>query len=81
MWQVRNEIINTSIILEKDYNDDIPIILEEELAYNDGEVYKMYDEELDCTFYDIDCGCSYKERDTSAKLACIRLEDEEVFYV
>lgn len=58
-----------------------PTILEEELPYNDGEVYKMYDEELDCTFYDIDCGCSYRERNASAKLACIRLEDEEVFYV
>ena len=58
-----------------------PTILEEELPYNEGEVYKMYDEEQDCTFYDIDCGCSYRERNASAKLACIRLEDEEVFYV
>ena len=41
----------------------------------------MYDEELDCTFYDIDCGCSYRERHLAAKLACIRLEDEAVFYV
>ena len=58
-----------------------PTILEEELPYNNGEVYKMYDEELDCTFYDIDCGCSYRERHLAAKLACIRLEDEAVFYV
>ena len=58
-----------------------PTILEEELPYNNGEVYKMYDEELDCTFYDIDCGCSYRERLLAAKLACIRVEDEAVFYV
>ena len=58
-----------------------PTILEEELPYNDGNVYKSYDEEIDCTFYDIDCGCAYKARHENAKLACIRLEDEQIFYV
>ena len=57
-----------------------PTILEEELPYNAGDVYKFYDDEADCTFYDIDCGCAYKERYPGAKLACIRLEDEQVFY-
>jgi len=58
-----------------------PTVLEEELPYNDGNVYKFYDEDMDCTFYDIDCGCAYKERYPNAKLACIRLEDEKIFYV
>ncbi len=58
-----------------------PTILEEELPYNEGNVYQLYDEEMDCTFYDIDCGCAYKERYSNAKLACIRLEDEKIFYV
>lgn len=58
-----------------------PTILEEELPFNDGNVYKSYDEEIDCTFYDLDCGCAYKGRHSNAKLACIRLEDEEIFYV
>lgn len=58
-----------------------PTTLEEELPYNDGNVYKSYDEDMDCTFYDIDCGCAYRARRTNAKLACIRLEDEKIFYV
>ena len=58
-----------------------PTTLEEELPFNDGDVYKSYDEELDCTFYDIDCGCSTRGRRENAKLACIRLDDEQIFYV
>ena len=48
-----------------------------------GEVYRLYDKKKDCTFYDIDCGCGYKESDRfqNCRLACIRLEDEQVFYV
>lgn len=58
-----------------------PTIFEEELPYNHGEVYRFYDEEMDCIFYDIDCGCAYREQRPEAKLACIRLEDEAFFYV
>lgn len=58
-----------------------PTTLEEELPFNDGNVFKLYDEEIDCTFYDIDCGCSSREHMDNAKLACIRLEDEKIFYV
>ena len=58
-----------------------PTILEEELPYNDGNVYMSYDEDLDCIFYNIDCGCAYRSRKKNAKLACIRLEDEKIFYV
>lgn len=58
-----------------------PTIMEEELPYNYGNVYMMYDEDLDCTFYDIDCGCAYRKQCASAKLACIRLEDEAIFYI
>lgn len=58
-----------------------PTILAEEFPYNAGEVYRMYDKETDCIFYDIDCGCAMSSRYAEAKLACIRLEDEKVFYV
>lgn len=58
-----------------------PTIFENELPYNNGDVYSFYDEELDCKFYDIDCGCAYRNKCNTAKLACIRLEDEKVFYV
>ena len=58
-----------------------PTTADQEFPYNDGNVYRMYDEDQDCIFYDIDCGCSMKKVDSNAKLACIRLEDEKIFYV
>lgn len=58
-----------------------PTILEEELPYNNGDVYKAYDEDMDCTFYDIDCGCAFRKKRSNAKLACLRLDDEKIFYV
>lgn len=58
-----------------------PTTSDEEFPYNDGNVYRMYDEDLDCIFYDIDCGCAMKKIRKNAKLACIRLDDEEKFYV
>ena len=58
-----------------------PTIKEEEFPYNNGDVFRMYDEEQDCTFFDIDCGCSWREKKKNAKLACIRMEDENVFYI
>ena len=58
-----------------------PTIVKGEFTYNKGQVFRFYDKEKDCTFYDIDCGCVFRERKPSAKLACIRLEDEAIFYV
>jgi serine/threonine protein phosphatase 1 len=58
-----------------------PTIVEQELPFNDGNVYRSYDKDTDCIFYDIDCGCAFKGKRPNAKLACIRLEDEEVFYL
>ena len=58
-----------------------PTTLEEEIPYNEGNVYKSYDEDMDCTFYDIDCGCASRNRKSNAKLACLRLNDEKIFYV
>ncbi len=58
-----------------------PTILRESFAYNKGNVFRYYDQEKDCIFYDIDCGCVFRRQEADAKLACIRLEDEKVFYV
>lgn len=58
-----------------------PTIVEGEFTYNGGDVFRYYDEEKDCIFYDIDCGCVFRELYPKAKLACIRLEDEKIFYV
>lgn len=41
----------------------------------------MYDESLDCIFYDIDCGCAMGSVQKNARLACIRFEDEQIYYV
>jgi len=58
-----------------------PTVLIGEFCYTDGEVFRYYDEEKDCIFFDIDCGCVYRDRRMSARLACLRLEDEETFYL
>ena len=58
-----------------------PTIAEEKFAYNSGNVFRHYDEQKDCVFYNIDCGCVFRGINSDAKLACIRLEDEEVFYI
>ena len=58
-----------------------PTIVEEKFAYNSGNVFKYYDPDKDCVFYDIDCGCAFQNINSDAKLACIRLDDEEVFYI
>ena len=57
-----------------------PTIAKDSSFYTGGEVYEYHDSEKDCIFYDIDCGCAYKEIDSSAALSCIRLEDRKVFY-
>lgn len=58
-----------------------PMIVIERFAYNDGNVFRFYDKKKDCIFYDIDCGCVFRNRQLNAKLACIRLEDEKIFYI
>ena len=52
-----------------------------ELPFNYGNVYRVYDEEMDCIFYDLDCGYGFKGVLPDAMLACLRLEDERVFYI
>lgn len=58
-----------------------PTIIEEEFAYNRGNVFRFYNAAKDSVYYDIDCGCVFRGRYAEAKLACIRLEDEKIFYV
>lgn len=58
-----------------------PTTVKESFAYNAGNVFRYYDAARDCVFYDIDCGCVFRRRNQQAKLACIRLEDEKIFYV
>ncbi len=58
-----------------------PTIVEESFACNGGNVFRYYNAEKDCVFYDIDCGCVFRDGNPDAKLACICLEDEKIFYI
>lgn len=58
-----------------------PTTVKESFAYNAGNVFRYYDAKKDCVFYDVDCGCAFRSRNQQAKLACIRLEDEKIFYI
>lgn len=58
-----------------------PTVVKGLFVYNHGNVFRYYDQEKDCIFYDIDCGCVFRKNKPDAKLACIRLEDEKVFYI
>ncbi len=57
-----------------------PTVLEDVFAYNHGDVFRYYDSEKDCMFYDIDCGCVLKGKYETGKLTCLRVEDEKIFY-
>lgn len=63
-----------------------PTIFEEEMFYNKGKVCTLYNEK-NCRFINIDCGLVYgknypdDEEARNGNLACIRLEDEKVFYL
>lgn len=58
-----------------------PTNIQKSFTFNNGKVFKYIDQDKNCTFYCIDCGCSYAKKSELSRLACIRLEDETVFYV
>ena len=49
--------------------------------FTGGTVFKYENKEKNSLIYDIDCGCVFKDKIPGANLACIRLEDEQVFYL
>lgn len=58
-----------------------PTIAENKFAYTGGHPFRYHDNGKDCVFYDIDCGCVFRDKNCHARLACIRLEDERLFRV
>lgn len=58
-----------------------PTIIKNVFSYNEGKIFRHYDEKKDCIFYDIDCGAVFRESNKDAHMACLRLEDEEAFYL
>ncbi len=58
-----------------------PTVLTNEFAYHGGKAFRFYDPQKDCIFYDIDCGCVFRKKYPDARLACLRGENEKLFYV
>ena len=58
-----------------------PTVFEDTPFYAGGRIFRYHDEEKNCTFIDIDGGCAYRGYKRGSRLACLRLEDESVFYV
>lgn len=58
-----------------------PTIIRHTFTSNNGKVFRYHDEEMDCVFYDIDCGGVFRHwGENASRFACICLEDEEVTY-
>ena len=58
-----------------------PTVVKGTFAYTGGTVFRFELPEKNCVFYDIDCGCAYRRKYPEARLACLRLEDEAVYYI
>ncbi|MBP3622414.1 MAG: metallophosphoesterase [Lachnospiraceae bacterium] len=48
---------------------------------NGGKVLRHQRLEINSVIYDIDCGAGFLDKEPLANMACIRLEDEEIFYL
>lgn len=55
--------------------------ISESLMYTGGIVHIMERPEDHCRFIDIDCGAVFMGQYPGANMACIRLEDEKIFYL
>ena len=58
-----------------------PTVARRTFAYTGGAVFRTYAPEKDCLFYDIDCGCAFRRKHPEARLACLHLEDDKIYYV
>jgi hypothetical protein len=74
-------VIPTAFIKINGKPQDTPTVIKTKFAFTSGKIYRKYSEKYDCIYYDIDCGCVYRSKYPEGRLACIRLEDEELFYV
>lgn len=58
-----------------------PTIIRHTFTSNNGKVFRHYDEEMDCVFYDIDCGGVFRYwGETESRFACMCLEDDIIVY-
>ena len=59
-----------------------PTIASGRYTYTGGTICKLYNEEINCTYYDIDCGAVFKVLGVGdGNMACLRLDDEKEFYL
>lgn len=58
-----------------------PTISIENNCFTNGEVYEYYNDEIDCVYYNIDCGCVFKDQDEAAQLCCMKIEDKSFYYI
>ncbi len=58
-----------------------PTITTSQPFYNNGKVFRYEKPDMNCVIYNIDCGYVFRGSRPSANMACMRLEDEKVFYL
>ena len=67
-------IDNTTVI-----SGHSPTIVKGDFVYANGKVF-IY-QHNSRIFYDIDCGCVFRPIEADARLACIRIDDNKIYYV
>ncbi len=57
-----------------------PTIAKKMFCFTGGRIYKHNSERKSCTFYNVDCGCAYREVSPFGRMCCLRLDDETAYY-
>ncbi|MBR4754594.1 MAG: hypothetical protein IK054_05350, partial [Lachnospiraceae bacterium] len=58
-----------------------PTIARKMYCFTGGRVYRHADESKNCVFYNVDCGCAYREVSPFGKMCCLKLDDETIYYL
>ena len=56
-----------------------PTIIPGQFSYNNGQIFHCHNRKSDCNFYNIDCGCFTRRK--NSHLCCLRIDDKKEFYV
>ena len=58
-----------------------PTISKKHEVYNEGRIFRYYNEKIKCTYYNIDCGAVFRDSLCKGNMACLRLDDLEEIYL
>ncbi len=58
-----------------------PTIARKMFCFTGGRIYKHTSERKTCVFYNVDCGCAYREVSPFGKMCCLKLDDETTYYL